>query len=321
MCATIVSLAMVSHLLFLLWNLLSPLAARARRDLFLRCTKNEVWIFSSFPTTLINMANFGCTRRRASSILACLFLLVPYAAAWPSPGSYSRRLHVVRRMNFLSDLGDMMTGGKLVAQESLPYGDPLGDISENQRTFAVQERAISFTGEDFDVFDAQTNEPYCRVRGAMLHLPGKDKMRIRDTDGNVKAVLDRKLVSMKPTYDIYRQDGGEKIGWIEKATFGFTDTFDFYAQSEAGGIGPFAAPPAYKLEGDFLDRRFVMKNNRGEVVAKVSMDRLIEFDAFNHYQIQVAPGMDSTLAIACACAIDEEFDEEHKKRKEEREAS
>jgi len=269
----------------------------------------------------MTMTNILCQRRRASVTVAYLFLLVPHALAWLSPVSPNRRPSVARRMNLLSDLGDMMTGGKLVSQESLPYGDPLGDLSEDKRTFAVQERAISFTGEDFDIFDAETNQPYCRVRGAMLHLPGKDKMRIRDANGNVKAVLDRKLVSMKPTYDIHRQDGGEKIGWIEKATFGFTDTFDFYAQCEAGGIGPFAAPPAYKLEGDFLDRRFVMKNAKGEVVAKVSMDRLIEFDAFNHYQIQVAPGMDSTLAIACACAIDEEFDEEHKKRKEEKEAS
>jgi uncharacterized protein YxjI len=60
-----------------------------------------------------------------------------------------------------------------------------------------------------------------------------------------------------------------------------------------------------------------MKNAEGQVVAKVQKDGLIQFDAFNHYQVQVAPGMDALLVLACACAIDEEFDEEHaKKRKE-----
>ena len=62
-----------------------------------------------------------------------------------------------------------------------------------------------------------------------------------------------------------------------------------------------------------------MKNEKGEVVAKVTKDQLIEFDAFNHYQVQVAPGMDAVLVLACLCAIDEEFDEEHKAKKEQQE--
>ena len=51
------------------------------------------------------------------------------------------------------------------------------------------------------------------------------------------------------------------------------------------------------------------------VSLKLLMDRLIEFDEFDHYQIVVAPGMDPALVIACACAIDEELEEEHKERK------
>jgi uncharacterized protein YxjI len=186
-------------------------------------------------------------------------------------------------------------------------------------TLAVQERALSFTGEDFDVWDVQGNRPYCRVRGAMMHLPGKDKMRIKTVDnGNVVATLERKLMALTPTYDILRGDGGEKIGFLEKAKIALTDTFEFHAEN-GGGFGPFKPPAAYKLEGDFLDRRFVMKTDKGEVVAKISMDQLIEFDQFNHYQIRIAAGMDPVLVVACCCAIDEEFDEEHKKRREERE--
>jgi uncharacterized protein YxjI len=218
-------------------------------------------------------------------------------------------------MNLFSDLGDLMTGGKLVDQSSLPHGEPLAAVSSQRRTLAVQERLLSFTGEDFDVWDADAQAPYCTVRGALLHLPGKDKMRLKGADGRSLAVLDRKLVAVKPTYDLYRSEGGEKMGWLEKAGLSLTDTFDVHMEASRGGFGPFQSPPAYKLEGDFLDRRFVMKNERGEVVAKVSMDKLLEFDEFDHYQIVVAPGMDAALVVACTCAIDEELEEEHKERK------
>ena len=219
------------------------------------------------------------------------------------------------KMNIFSDIGDALTGGKLVPQSSLPYNIPLCgsmSVSGDIRVLAVQERLLSFTGEDFDVYDAQTNERVVQVSGALLHLPGKDKMRIR-VGGNNVAELDRKLVATTPTYDIYRSDGS-KLGWIEKKQIAFTDTFDVYLEGK-GGIGPFKPPPAFRIEGDFIDRNFVMKNTNNEAVAKISKDRLVEFDAFDHYQVQVAPGMDSILVVACLCAIDEEFDEEHKERK------
>jgi uncharacterized protein YxjI len=128
-------------------------------------------------------------------------------------------------------------------------------------------------------------------------------------------VLDRVMLAVSPSYDIYRGGlGAEKIAWIEKEVVALTDTFDVYLAAN-GGIGPFKPPPVYKISGDFIDRNFVMKNKDGVVVAKVQKDGLFQFDEFNHYQIQVAPGMDSLLVIACACAIDEEFDEEHQKKR------
>jgi uncharacterized protein YxjI len=249
-----------------------------------------------------------------------LFVFVSYLCSLPGNGwSIPSNKHqpAVTRLGLFSNLGDLFTGGKLVPQTKLAYGDPLLELSEERRTFAVQEKLFSWTGEDFDVYDEADNSPFVRVRGALLHLPGKDKMRIVRGD-EIVATLDRKLIALKPTYDIYRGDCQEKIGWIEKALVSFTDTFDFYAECEKGGVGPFAAPPAYKLEGDFLERNFVMKNAQGETVAKVIEDRLIEFDRFDHYQLQVAAGMDPVLVIACACAIDEELEEEHEKKRKER---
>lgn len=229
--------------------------------------------------------------------------------------------------NILDDIGDMLGvsgGSRLEPQTSLPYATPFCQTlscQESLRVFAVQERLLSFTGEDFDVHDATTGDPFVRVRGAMLHLPGKDKMRMMDaTTNEEKLVLDRKLIAATPTYDIYRgsSDGGEKIGWIEKKLVSMGDTFDVYMEGRGGfGVtGLFKPPPSYRITGDFLDRNFVMRNEESQIVARVSEDWIIEFDAFNHYQVQVAPGMDALLVLACLCAIDEEFDEEHKAKKQ-----
>ena len=204
----------------------------------------------------------------------------------PSSSSSSSSLN-----NFFDDIGAMVTGGKLGEETNLPFEPlcPINSISSETRCYAVKERALSFTGEDFDVFCTENNAPFVRVRGAMLHLPGKDKMRIRsvlDCDEEV-VVLDRVLLAATPSYDIYRGGmGAEKVAWIEKEIVALTDTFDVYL--EGSGIGPFKSPPVYTIAGDFIDRNFVMRNGAGEVVAKVQKDGLIQFDAFNHYQVQVA---------------------------------
>lgn len=235
----------------------------------------------------------------------------------------SRDAPLALNMNLFSDLGDMLGtgGGKLETCGALPYGEPFcSDTSrcDEIRIFAIKERPISFTGEDFDVANSDGSD-FVKVRGAMLHLPGKDKMRITSAvNGEELVVLDRKLISATPTYDIYRGGkGGEKIGWIEKKLIAMTDTFDVYMEGKGGfGVtGMFKPPPAFRITGDFLDRNWAMKNEEGQTVARVCQDGLIQFDAWNHYQAQVAPGMDAVLVIACACAIDEELDEEHQERK------
>ena len=231
------------------------------------------------------------------------------------------------RMNLL---GDMLGFGKeLEAVDSLPYGQPFCDGTScvgNARTFAIRERPISFTGEDFDVSEVisgGSDVDFARVRGAMLHLPGKDQMRIRSTQtGEEVLVLDRVMFRPLPSYDIFRGGmGAEKIGWIEKKLIAMTDTFDVYMEGEGGfGVtGLFKPKPAYQISGDFIDRNFVFKDNQDRTVAKVKMDGLIQFDAWNHYQVQIAPGMDAFLVLACCCAIDEEFDEEHEEAKKRRE--
>jgi len=256
-------------------------------------------------------------------ILSCLYITQQCHSFMTNPIRTKQTL----QMNILNDIGDVITGkaNHLEPQTSLPYSPPFCDTiscSPSTRTFAVQERLLTFTGEDFDVNEITNNlnEPFLRVRGAMMHLPGKDKMRIYNSQSNEEVlVLDRKLIAATPTYDIYRRGmNAEKIGWIEKKLIAMTDTFDVYMEGKGGfGVtGIFKPKPAYRITGDFLDRNFVIRNEEDEVVARVHEDWIIEFDAFNHYQVSVAEGMDAVLVLACLCAIDEEFDEEHKAKKE-----
>lgn len=182
---------------------------------------------------------------------------------------------ITLKMNFFDAFG---IGENL--DEMSPNESPIDSLCSSDsvyddiRSFAIAERAISFTGEDFDIYESGV--PFAKVRGAMLHLPGKDKMRVfsQQTNQNV-AVLDRKLVSMTPTYDIY-DNASNKIAWIEKDTIALTDTFSVY--KEGSGVGPFKSPAAYRISGDFIDRNFVMKTEKGKTVArvkKVCMERLL----------------------------------------------
>ena len=76
-----------------------------------------------------------------------------------------------------------------------------------------------------------------------------------------------------PSYDLYSSDG-KKIGWIEKKLVSLGDSFDVYMEGQGGfGVtGLFKPTPAYRIEGDFLDRNFSFKNEEGKIVARSNMD-------------------------------------------------
>jgi uncharacterized protein YxjI len=301
--------------------LISMLAFVAAASIF--CARS-----TSFPAVAVVVA-FAPTAKCRPAAAAARSLEAAAATMKWSPSSSSSS-PTTRLYSILDNLGDMLgmmsSSTQLVAQSSLPHGTPFcstKSCSNRLRTFAVQERLLTFTGEDFDVYDTAmpgSGDPFVKVRGAMLHLPGKDKMRLQDAaSGRDLLELDRKLVAATTTYDIYRGRGEQKVGWIEKKLISMTDAFDVYMEGQ-GGFGItgllFKPPPAYRITGDFRDRNFVMRNDKDDVVARVSEDWIVEFDAFNHYQVQVAPGMDAVLVVACLCAIDEEFDEEHAKKRE-----
>jgi hypothetical protein len=208
---------------------------------------------------------------RASALLLSLLSSIN---AFTSPRSHAIGLsrptatQTTQLHNILNDLTNLITNnGGVEPETELPFHPPLSSnlsTRNTERTFAIRERALTFTGEDFDILDItdNNNSEFVKVRGAMLHLPGKDKMRLScSSTGTTHVTMDRVLIAATPSYDLYRHnaDGSmEKIGWMEKKLISFMDTFDVYMEGKGGfGVtGLFKPTPAYRIEGDFLDRNF-----------------------------------------------------------------
>uniref|UniRef100_A0A7S0A9E2 Uncharacterized protein n=1 Tax=Pyrodinium bahamense TaxID=73915 RepID=A0A7S0A9E2_9DINO len=173
--------------------------------------------------------------------------------------------------------------------------------------YELEEKALSFSGEDFDV-KSPTGDLLLRVGGGnrvpIAGMPVWDKLTVSSPSGAQIATLDRELISMTPTYDVFRADGA-KFGKISKAMFGFSETFELYLDGDpAGG-------PALKAEGTFSERKYTFKSREGTVVAAVGRG-YFQTENENKYHVLVGPQVDASLVLAMAVAIDEVHDEENK---------
>lgn len=254
--------------------------------------------------------------------------------------------------NGMWGVADTVMGRTLVAQAEAPvYGAPLGgegSLVSARMSLSIAEKLISITGQDFNIDDIDNlddEEPFCTVKGTILHLPGHDEMTLK-MKGDHVTKLERKNDGFKatPTYNVLRDD--VQIGWIENSivkeirddikidwienTIVEKNVFEFFVggAEEKSLFGLFGKkeppkpkpPPTFVLEGNFSERRFFMRNSKKEVVAHISKDWIFEIDRWNHYLARIAPGMDAGLVVVCACAIDQFLDEQHaEKRKKEKE--
>ena len=214
----------------------------------------------------------------------------------------------------LSNVGDLLTGGLLITQtKPFVYGAPLGgekSLEPKIKALAVAERSLMFS-ESFQVQDM--DEAYCEVKGRKMHIVTTPMLHVYRKDEWVATLATKENKDSSKYYEVLRGETKDKIGWIEKvmAANGKDYSFQFYAGTKDpdSDVRP---PVVYELQGDFLSRRFVMRNTCGEAVAKVTK-QLIAFAAFDHYVVRIAAGMDPILVIACTLAIDEELDEQLKK--------
>lgn len=253
-------------------------------------------------------------------------------------------------MGFLSSLTEQLkdsigeTIGLLKDQEpdTLPIQPPLSStksILPEQCEFFVQEKQISTSGEDYDIYFDE-DKPYLKVRGSTLsHIPGIDEIKIYEFEDDASeedepkqiAKLKRKNDAIVISRDTEKFFDSKKIAWIYQID---DEEFNVYSDEDKENL-------IYKFEGDFIGRDIVMKNaNNDEPVAKIDERTFTESNIMNcaagvtgyddvantvglddvqSYDVKVAKGMDVVFALICTVAIDEQFDEVREAKRKERE--
>jgi uncharacterized protein YxjI len=151
--------------------------------------------------------------------------------------------------------------------------------------YLMKEKLIAL-GQDFVIQDESGRDAYF-VDGKALSFG--DKLVFKDMAGNELARIEQKLLAWGPTYEIYR--GGEHVATVKKSLFTL-----FRSKFSVDVPGP----DDLEAQGDFLDHEYTFTRG-GEPVAQVSKRWLSIRDT---YAIDIVPGQDDVLLLACAVVVD-----------------
>ena len=160
--------------------------------------------------------------------------------------------------------------------------------------YLIRERFFRL-GEDSDITDDQ-GQPVFHVDGKVLTL--HDRLVIRDPAGQEVAQVHRKLVSLRPTYEV--SVGGREVAEIRKHLF--TPFGDRFTIDVPG-------PDDLELAGNLLDHEFTIRRG-DQTVATVSKRW---FSMRDTYAVDVASGEDALLILASVLALDLAEDRERER--------
>src|SRR5215475_12365526 len=151
--------------------------------------------------------------------------------------------------------------------------------------YVIREHLLRL-GEDSDITD-EAGQSVLHVDGKVLSL--HNRLILRDLAGREVGRVHRKLVALRPTYEITID--GKDVAEVRKRLFtalGQRFTIGVYG---AGGM---------EISGDLLSHEFTIGRN-GQVVAAVSKRWLT---ATNTYSVEIVPGEDDVLILASVLALD-----------------
>jgi uncharacterized protein YxjI len=151
--------------------------------------------------------------------------------------------------------------------------------------YVIRERFFRL-GEDSEITDDQ-GRPVLHVDGKVLSL--HDRLVLRDPSGNQVAQVHRKLVALRPTYQV--TIGGEEAAEVRKHLF--TPFGDRFTIDVPG-------PDDLEVRGDLFDHEFTVERG-GRTVATVSKRW---FSVRDTYAVDVAEGEDDLLVLASVLALD-----------------
>src|SRR5581483_7682505 len=135
-------------------------------------------------------------------------------------------------------------------------------------------------GEDSTIMN-EAGEPVLEVDGKVLSL--HNRLTIRDRYGNEVAGVYRRLLALRPTYEITR--GGQEFAEVRKHLISpFVDRFTV----------DIPGPDDLEIEGSIFEHEFTIRRF-GQVVATVSKRW---FSLTDTYGVDIAPGQDDVLILA-----------------------
>lgn len=156
--------------------------------------------------------------------------------------------------------------------------------------YRMRQKLVSF-GDDYWIENAEGQRVYF-VDGKAFRL--REHLAFKDTRGNELASIQERIMPVKDTYSIYRNGG--VLATVKKALITpMRQRFDIHV---AGGEN-------MEAQGNILDHEYEIQAGR-QRVAEVSKKW---FRVADTYGVEIAPGNDEVLILACTAVIDMMTDE------------
>ena len=141
-------------------------------------------------------------------------------------------------------------------------------------------------GEDSTILN-EAGQPIFEVDGKVLSL--HNRLIIRDRSGNEVASVHRRLLALLPTYEISR--AGQELATVRKHLISpFVDRFTV----------DLPGPDDLYITGSLFEHEYTI-TRANQVVATVSKHW---FTLRDTYGVEIAPGQDDVLILACVRALD-----------------
>jgi len=141
-------------------------------------------------------------------------------------------------------------------------------------------------GEDSTIMN-EAGQPVFEVDGKVLSL--HDRLIVRDLAGNEVLNIHRRLITLRPTYEITR--GADTLATLRKHLFSpFVDRFTV----------DIPGPDDLEMTGSLFEHEYTISRG-GQVVSVVSKRW---FSLTETYGVDIAPGQDDLLILACVLALD-----------------
>ena len=161
--------------------------------------------------------------------------------------------------------------------------------------YIIRERFFRL-GEDSDITD-ESGQRVLQVDGKVLSL--RDLLIVRDPAGHEVARVQRKLIALRPTYEI--SAGDQEVAEVRKHFF--TPFGDRFTIDVPG-------PDDLEMAGNLLDHEFTIRRG-GQTVATVSKQW---FTLRDTYGVDIAPGENDLLILTSVLALDLAEDRERERR-------